>query len=332
MPSSSSSEVEHDSKRSKSEQVMKQEKKEKKSAEKEKRKRQEQEEELRRMQEEPTLTSVVDLMKSGFGNLQGTIGTMQGQLSGVAGQMAGLTTELLNFKTQTQNNFQTVDQTLKLHAEQIAQLQATPVPPSPEPAPTPGTSSFSTNTFIPKSQRRIIVVRGFPYDSMSTDIIADLKDITKDVTNLVDITAPGKLSSIGKLIFKDAGAMWNFLKRMKGIKLKSVKFPQALLNHSIDQNTDERLLAKKVSYIINNIRTHAVAADLVKEEDTKKTIDGDWDRGYVFVKLEGRPAIRVCDYNKTTNIFTRNPATDGLEWVINFEAIIGEANVLTLGR
>ena len=321
----SSSDHEQAAKRSKSEEASR--KKEKKE---EKRKRMEEEE--KRRKEEPSLSSMMGFMKEGFGNLQGTVGGMQHQLAGVAGQMTGLTAELLAFKSETHSKFVSIEESLKLHAEQIAQLQAAPAS-SQQPAASgsSGVSSLSTG-FVPKNKRKIIVVRRFPWDTLSADIEAELRVLLADVANVHKITAPGKLSSMGKVIFKDSDAMWAFLVSMKGKKLISTKYPNAKLFHKIDETTEERLLGKQTSHMVNAIRTFALEKNIVTEASMKKAIDGDWDRGFVYAKIGDAPAVRFIEFDKPATCFTKCSGAATLGWDFDFDLLAQETSNITLGR
>ena len=279
------------------------------------------------------MTSMMDYMKGGFEGIQGTVSGLQGQLSGVAGQMTGLTAELMQFKQETNTKFQTIDEHLKLHADQIKSLQAAPVP-STSVSTTPldfGASPQSTD-FIPKNRRKIVVVRGFPYDTLSGDIVDELRTMVGPNTTIVNITAPGKLASIGKIIFKDSGSMWAFLVAMKGKKLKSTKFPNAAFTHSIDQTVPERLMGKQTSHMVNSLRTFALEKRLINEEAMKKAIDGDWDRGYCYAKLGDEPVIRLIEWDKNTSAYVVCAGATNLGWDFDWAQLALDTTNVTLGR
>ena len=173
---------------------------------------------------------LMGFLKSMKTDLQGSITGLQGQVTGVSGQVSGLTTELRSFKEETNTKFGAGQTTLDDHAAQIKELQEKPAVQQVDMS-NPYSAKGGSSSFVPKSKRTVVCVRGFPYDSMSRGIEEDLRVSTAAHADIISsISAPGKLSSVGKLYFKNSEAMWTFLKRMKGTKLTSQKFPQSTLS------------------------------------------------------------------------------------------------------
>ena len=101
----------------------------------------------------------------------------------------------------------------------------------------------------PKNERRTIVVGGFPQDSSRESITAAATTLTAGVVGLEDFYPVGKRPQIFKMLFKSSKFMWGWLKRMKGQRLEW----QALrLWHTVEKDQDERLLSKKVSFLLEN--------------------------------------------------------------------------------
>ena len=120
---------------------------------------------------------------------------------------------------------------------------------------------------------------------------------------------------------------------MKGEKLKSTKFPDAKLSHSIDQTVDERLMFKRTTYIIEALRTYITENNLVEDTGSRKTADGDGDKGYAFVHLPGALPVRVVEYLRSEGRFVVCAKAAELNWGnFEFQKVVDEANQLTLGR
>jgi len=276
-----------------------------------------------------------DRIMSGLAPLQALPGQMaglSGQLGSLQAQVGTISADLTAFKTDTTNKVNEIQKTLDNHAKQIDELKNAPAPI--DLAQSAPASSNARSDFVPKGKRKCVVVRGFPFDTLSTDIVEDLRGLLEDhKDDIADITAPGKLSSIGKIFFKDSNGMWGFLKAMKGKKLKSIKFPDAKLTHSIDQTVEERVMYKRTMYIIEALKTYITEHNLVGDTELRKVADGDGDKGYAFVHLPGALPVRVVEYLRSEGRFVVCAKAAELNWEnFGFQKVVDEANQLNLGR
>ena len=151
-----------------------------------------------------------DQIMSGLAPLQALPGQMaglSGQLGSLQAQVGNISADLSSFKTDTTNKVNEIQKTLDEHAKQIDELKSAPAPIDLTHS-TPA-SSNARSDFVPKGKRKCVVIRGFPFDTLSTDIVEDLRGLMEDYKDdISDISAPGKLSSIGKVFFKDSNGMW----------------------------------------------------------------------------------------------------------------------------
>ena len=267
---------------------------------------------------------------------------LKGQDRMIAGQtemnekLTNVSNEVTNVKEDVKNFRGEVEDKFKKQQGEIDALKQRPEAPAVNcySVAGDGGNKGGGKPFVPKSQRRIVVVRGYPYDTLGQDIAKDLKDITQDyASSLEDVNAPGKLTSSGRLVFNDPGSMWNFLKRMKGNKLKSKMFPEAKLWHSIEQTESERLMSIRVSYINKQFKEYVIEKGLaMDDEGARRIIDGDWARGYVFVRLEGSKPVRLMEYNRSEEKFQKGAEVDTLGWTFNFPELLEHVNNMTSQR
>jgi len=274
----------------------------------------------------------LDKILGAVAGLPGQVAGLSGQLGTLQAQVGTISSDLSAFKTDTTNKVNEIQKTLDSHAKQIEELKSAPAP-TIDLTQSPANSNAKSD-FVPKGKRRCVVVRGFPFDTLSADIVDDLRGLLDDYKDdIADITAPGKLSSIGKVFFKDSNGMWVFLKSMKGKKLKSTKYPGAKLSHSIDQTADERLMFKRTAYIIEALKTYITENNLVEDTELRKVADGDGDKGYAFVHLPGALPVRVVEYLRSEGRFVVCAKAAELNWEsFGFQKVVDEANQLSLGR
>ena len=77
---------------------------------------------------------------------------------------------------------------------------------------------------------------------------------------------------------------------------------------------------------------HVTENDIAEERDLKKVVDGDWDRGYVFVRLPGSNPVRIPEFTKAENKFIVCAKSAELGWSLNFQQVADEANQVSLGQ
>ena len=76
---------------------------------------------------------------------------------------------------------------------------------------------------------------------------------------------------------------------------------------------EERALAKKVSAAARYVREHLAQQEGKTIEEVTKTVDGDWSRGYLFMKIPG-------DGTRSQKIFVKSRTSDDLEMAKGWEA------------
>lgn len=299
--------------------------------------------EEKRKKREANIEDKFNTILKAVGGVQTQMSTLSTQVTSIQSDVGTIKSDLGAFKQQTNSKFEEIDQKLQQHSKSILELQ------NANSNPDFGVSAGGSGSgpggggggggvgggnsadWVPKSKRKIIFVRGFPYDSLGTDVVADVREATKDFEDSIsDITAP-KLTSFAKIFFKDSGGMWNFLKRMKGLKLKSTKWPDAKLFHGIDQTAAERLIGKKVAKALSIARDFTTTSGIFTEEEAKKGVDGDSDRGIVYVVLPGRAPVRLWTYNKDTGLFVIGGSVEDLGWNIPWDTETSTINAVSLG-
>ena len=78
--------------------------------------------------------------------------------------------------------------------------------------------------------------------------------------------------------------MWDWLKRMKGQRLE---WQTLRLWHTVEKDQDERLLSKKVSFLLGKLRT---AMMLEVQEARGMFPDPDYDRGVIYISSATAPS------------------------------------------
>ena len=131
------------------------------------------------------------------------VGTLQASVGSVEKSVVTLEKNFSDFKTDATNNINAIRIELATHSKQIEDLRQHPTPV--ELTQAGGDSSkFGAGgnssrppikpEFVPKGKRRCIVVRGFPYDTLSSDIVDETRKLFEPFKQHVpDISSPGKL-------------------------------------------------------------------------------------------------------------------------------------------
>ena len=155
-------------------------------------------------------------------------------------------------------------------------------------------------------------------------------ELTVGIPGLSDAYSVGKRPQIFKMIFADPKSMWTWLKSMKG---KRLMFKGERLWHTVEKDPEERLLAKKVSFLIGKVKDATQ-----KDVEGMKTFlpDPDYEKGIIFVKDDDSASgvQRLFELPKGKKDFVLNEAGwrrtglrreehNGDDWV-------KEANAITL--
>ncbi len=282
-----------------------------------------------------------------FKSLQTQMGGLSGQIGTVQDSVKELSGELSTFKNETNVKFQKVDDHIDEQKKVISQIQKDMVEIKKEQKEFKEKPDFVEQSGggkvsgagssggggggkdkewweIPRNRRKIIIVGGFDYDTPGEDIISTLKEITVNFKDLiVDYQSMGKLASVGKLIFKSSNAMWEMLKALKGSKLKEG------LWHGIISTEEERLIAKRTTIGVKAIREIYISKNLVPGgKDIKKVVDGDWNKGLVYVKPD-KKVTRVFEKPKGEEAWILGSEADQLE-LGDLNTILEDINNATL--
>jgi hypothetical protein len=102
--------------------------------------------------------------------------------------------------------------------------------------------------------------------------------LSKDIDGVADSYPVGKRPQIFKMEFLDTRYMWIWLKSMKG---NNLKWEGRRLWHTVEKGVGERLLIKKVCFLMGKLQK-ALGLDMGQLKEMFP--DPDYDRGIVFVK------------------------------------------------
>ena len=195
-----------------------------------------------------------------------------------------------------------------------------------------GGGPYAATPFVPKGQRTMVVVGGFPQDGRREDIERAIKTLCKDIPGLRDSYPVGRRPQIFKMEFGESRAMWNWLKSMKGRKLE---WEGRRLWHTIEKSQEERLMSKKVGFLLDKLRT---ALGISPEEAKTRLPDPNYDQGIIYVANQdagtgvsrvfqvprfGKNFEVVQDGWDLLSLSREDPAQNPLSWV-------AEANQLSL--
>ena len=118
--------------------------------------------------------------------------------------------------------------------------------------------------------------------------------------------------------------MWKFLKDHRGQKFSH---NGKTLWHNINRTREETVLAKKVSKAVNLLRQHVISEMNVPEADSKKWIDGDWEKGVVFLRQNGSGrAIRLFDKARGEDVLHVSPEASQSEINFDFKSHLNNIN------
>ena len=142
----------------------------------------------------------------------------------------------------------------------------------------PSTSTPQSGRRTSRNERKTVVVGGFPRDSSKDLVDKAALELTVGIPGLMDAYSVGKRPQIFKMVFADPKAMWNWLKSMKG---KRLRYKEERLWHTVEKDPEERLLAKKVSFLIGKVKDATK-----KDAEGMKTFlpDPDYEKGIIFVE------------------------------------------------
>ena len=91
--------------------------------------------------------------------------------------------------------------------------------------------------------------------------------------------------------------------------------------HAIELTKEELQTSKKVSKTVNMLREHLVNKSMCDRESSKKWVDGDWPKGIVFVRKEGKGKLfRVFEKNKTDQDLALGSDAGGVDIGFDFGA------------
>ncbi len=150
--------------------------------------------------------------------------------------------------------------------------------------------------FVPKFKRRTVVFLGFKEDTLKEEIIQTMKNFVATEDDVEDWVVFGKWSNFGKVVFKNPGSMWSFLKAKKGTK---ASHGGKQLTHKVDKPFDERQVENRVGKAIRILRTHLTENVQHTFEQAKEQIDGDYDKGFVMVKVVDGTWKKIATKKKT---------------------------------
>ena len=135
-------------------------------------------------------------------------------------------------------------------------------------------------------QKATVVIGGFPFDTprnIVEEFIRGKIDSCKE--DIVDLYTPGKLCSVGKVVFSSTGTMWSFLKKMKG---EEWSFEGRKIWRQTDKTPEERATSKSVANAVRWLRTQLVSDGKMSEEDSMKKVDADYRQMKVWVHVDGK--------------------------------------------
>ena len=90
-------------------------------------------------------------------------------------------------------------------------------------------------------------------------------------------------------------------------------------------------MSKKVSHMVKAFRTHVLEKGLAPDEEAaRKMVDGDWTRGYAFLKKDGQQPVRLMSYSKPDERFVKGREVEALGWTFCFAALEQAVNEITL--
>lgn len=193
-------------------------------------------------------------------------------------------------------------------------------------------SGWRSGPPVPKAQRTVVIVGGFPPEGEREVVERAAAEISAQIPGVQSAFAVGRRPSVFKMRFESASLMWEFMRARRGRRLE---FEGRTLWHTVEKDPEERLVAKRVSNLIGKLRT---ATGLEPAEFKGKFPDTDYDRGIIFIKDASSPsgarrlfAIpkngKMMEFNKEawplTGLDASKEDTDPERWV-------SEANSLTL--
>ena len=190
--------------------------------------------------------------------LQAQIQPLSTQVAGIAGQLSVMSTSISNLDSKVEGHGQHLAK-LDKEIEEIRASAACGSTAAPSSAGSGGPvlgglggGPYAATPFVPKGQRTMVVVGGFPQDGRREDIERAIKTLCKDIPGLRDSYPVGRRPQIFKMEFGESRAMWNWLKSTKGRKLE---WEGRRLWHTIEKSQEEMLMSKKVGFLLDKLRT-----------------------------------------------------------------------------
>ncbi len=207
----------------------------------------------------------------------------------VSGKITQVQTDLNNFKETTTNTLQDHSQQIKELQEKMGASGGGDVTDFEEKS--KGKGKGDDPHWVPPAKRKCIFIGGFAQDSIKEEVEKEVTELTKEYEGINDIKGVGKLCSGCKVYFKDSKSMWSLLVSMKGKKFLSpnAKF-DGKLSHAIDKTGPELYTSFRVSAAARELRACVVGKGL-----DQGVIDGDWNKGYLYLKNPNSRAIRLID-------------------------------------
>ena len=98
-----------------------------------------------------------DDTQANFDKMFGLFSGLQGSITGIAGQLTGIQSELGQFKKETADRFESVDQTLAKHSQEILNLQQAAASPPPGGPPGPPGNLAEALPGMESTLQRIVV-------------------------------------------------------------------------------------------------------------------------------------------------------------------------------
>ena len=128
-------------------------------------------------------------------------------------------------------------------------------------------------------------------------ICEKLREIFEREPGVKEWWAPGKVVSVGKVNFHTNDAVWKFLRKHKRVKFN---YGAKQLWHTRDRPREEVLLSKRVSLAIKMPRKGAVEKGVLTQ-GAELGIDGDWERGRVWLKKLRTDEMAITLFRRTNS-------------------------------
>ena len=228
-------------------------------------------------------------------SLNQSLGGQIGALSGQIGQVQAGLSQVQGTVSMQQIAINRLESRMNAVEAGGSSSQASTAMPGGAPSPKKGPPEKT------EQQKATVVIGGFPFDTPRNIVEEFIRDKTSaSKEDIVDIFTPGKLCSVGKVVFSSTGSMWSFLKRMKG---EEWSYEGRKIWRQTDKTPEERASSKSVANAVRWLRTQLVSDGKMSEEDAMKKVDACYRQMKVWVNVDG----------KVTHVFSReSPTSNGM--------------------